>query len=33
MERAAMREMDIYNRPRDVFYYFKLPYNTPSPEE
>ena len=27
MERAAMREVDIYNRTRDIFHYFKLPYD------
>lgn len=33
MERAGMSEMDIYNRTRDVFQHFKLPYNSPPPEE
>jgi hypothetical protein len=31
--RAGMSEMDIYNRTRDVFLYFKLPYDAPPPEE
>lgn len=29
MERAGMSEMDIYNRTRDVFLYFGLPYDAP----
>ena len=33
MERAGMSEMDIYNRTRDVFLHFKLPYDAPPPEE
>jgi hypothetical protein len=34
MERAGMSEMDIYNRTRDVFHHYKLPYNSePPPEE
>lgn len=33
MERAGMSEMDIYNRTRDIFHYFNLPYDAPSPEE
>ncbi len=33
MERAGMSEMDIYNRPRDVFLHFKLPFNSEPPEE
>jgi hypothetical protein len=33
MERAGMSEMDIYGRTRDVFHYFKLPYDEPPPEE
>lgn len=33
MERAGMSEMDIYNRTRDIFHYFKLPYDAPPPEE
>jgi hypothetical protein len=32
MERAGMSEMDIYNRTRDNFLYFKLPYDAPPPE-
>ena len=32
MERAGMSEMDIYNRTRDVFHHFKLPYDAPPPE-
>ena len=33
MERAGMSEMDIYNRTRDIFHYFNLPYDAPPPEE
>lgn len=33
MERAGMSEMDIYQRTRDVFLYFKLPFDAPPPEE
>ena len=33
MERAGMSEMDIYDRTRDIFHYFKLPYDAPPPEE
>ncbi len=33
MERAGMSEMEIYNRSRDVFQHFKLPYDQPPPEE
>jgi hypothetical protein len=33
MERAGMSEMDIYNRTRDVFHHYKLPYEAPPPEE
>jgi hypothetical protein len=32
MERAGMSEMDIYNRTRDVFHHFKLPYTSEPPE-
>ena len=32
MERAGMSEMDIYNRTRDIFLYYKLPYDAPPPE-
>jgi hypothetical protein len=32
MERAGMCEMDIYNRTRDIFHYFKLPYDAPPQE-
>ena len=32
MERAGMSEMDIYNRTRDVFLHFKLPYDSEPPE-
>jgi hypothetical protein len=32
MERAGISEMDIYNRIRDIFLYFKLPYDAPPPE-
>ena len=31
MERAGMSEMDIYNRTRDVFHHYKLPYNSEPP--
>jgi hypothetical protein len=33
MERAGMSEMDIYHRTRDIFLYFKLPYDSEPPEE
>ena len=33
MERAGMSEMDIYNRTRDIFHHYKLPYNAQPPEE
>lgn len=33
MERAGMSEMDIYNRTRDVFHYFKQPYDSELPED
>ena len=29
MMRAGMSEMDIYNRTRDVFHHFHLPYDAP----
>ena len=32
MERAGMSEMDIYNRTRDIFLYYGLPYDAPAPE-
>ncbi len=32
MMRAGMNEMDIYNRTRDVFHHFKLPYDAEPPE-
>jgi len=32
MEHAGMSEMDIYNRTRDVFLHYKLPYDAPPPE-
>ena len=32
MERAGMSEMDIYHRTRDIFLYFKLPYDAEPPE-
>jgi len=32
MERAGMSELDIYNRTRDVFLHYKLPYDAPPPE-
>ena len=31
MERAGMSELDIYNRTRDVFHYFNLPYDPEHP--
>ncbi len=33
MERAGMSEMNIYNRTRDIFLYFRLPFDSPPPEE
>jgi hypothetical protein len=33
MERAGMSEMDIYHRTRDIFHYFKLPFDAPPEEE
>ena len=33
MERAGMSETDIYNRTRDVFFYFGLPYDAEPPDE
>ena len=33
MERAGMSEMDIYHRTRNIFLYFKLPYDAEPPEE
>jgi len=33
MERAGMSEMDIFNRTRDVFLHYKLPYDSEPPEE
>ncbi len=32
MEPTRMSEMDIYNRTRDVFHHFKLPYDSEPPE-
>jgi hypothetical protein len=32
MERAGMTEMDIYDRTRDIFHYFNLPYDAEPPE-
>jgi len=32
MERAGMSEMDIYHRTRDLFLYYKLPYDVEAPE-
>jgi hypothetical protein len=32
MERGGMSEMDIYNRTRDIFLYYKLPFDPPPPE-
>ena len=31
MERAGMSELDIYNRTRDVFLHYGLPYASPPP--
>jgi hypothetical protein len=31
MERAGMSEREIYDRTRDIFHYFKLPYDAPPP--
>jgi hypothetical protein len=33
MMRAGMSEMDIYNRTRDVFHHYQLPYDAEPPEE
>ena len=33
MERAAMSEIEIYHRTRDVFLYFILPFDAPPPED
>jgi hypothetical protein len=33
MEHAAMSEMDIYNRSRDVSLHYKQPYDQPPPDE
>ena len=33
MERAGMSELDIFNRTRDVFLHFKLPYDAETPVE
>ncbi len=33
MERAGMSEMDIYDRTRDVFLYYGLPFDAPPPGE
>ena len=33
MERAGLSEIDIYNRIRDVFHHFKLPYDAEPPGE
>ena len=32
MERAGMSEMEIYNRTRDVFRHYKLPYDASPPK-
>lgn len=31
MERAGMSERDIYDRTRDVFHYFNLPFDGETP--
>ena len=33
MERAGMSEMDIYNRTRDIFLYYGLPFDAEPPED
>ena len=33
MKRAGMSEMDIFNRTRDIFLYFNLPFDAPPPHE
>lgn len=33
MERAGMSEMDNYNRTRDVFLYYQLPFDCEPPQE
>ena len=33
MERAGMSEMEIYNRTRDIFLHYRLPFDSPPPEE
>ena len=33
MERAGMSEMDIYNRTRDIFLYFNLPFDAKPPAD
>ena len=33
MERSGMSEMNIFNRTRDVFLHFNLPYDAPQSEE
>jgi hypothetical protein len=33
MERAAMSEMDIYNRTREIFLYFNLPFDASPPQD
>ncbi len=33
MERAGMTELDIYNRTKEVFLYYGLPYDAEPPEE
>ena len=32
MDRAGMSEMDIYNRTRDIFLYYGLPFDAEPPE-
>jgi len=32
MDRAGMSEMEIYNRTRDLFHYFNLPFDASPPE-
>ena len=33
MERAGMSELDIFNRTRDIFHYFNLPFDEEPPED
>jgi len=33
MERAGMSELAIFNRTREIFHYFHLPFDEESPED